>query len=119
MTEVFEPDPAFTGVEVLIRALSEIAKSEMELFRSDPLMFRVWPAMVSAGEAIELFRPNIAGDADQAQRLRVAAGRRLLINGKNILFYLAGARVPMPKTTRQYFAHLTMYTQGRIDMTIA
>lgn len=116
MSEVFGQDPAFTAVAPLITSLADAAKAEMELFRTDPLIFRVWPDLVAAGEAIEQFQPHVNDNAEQAQRLRVRTGMRLLINGKNILFYLAGARVPMPKTTREYLRKCNTFVRGEIDL---
>lgn len=118
MVEVFDTEPAFSGVAPHIEALAAAAKAEMEMFRSDPLIFRVWPTLVAAGEAVAHYEPRMPPEADQAARLRIRAGSRLLSQGSDILFYLAGARVPMPKTTREYLARCTAYSRGDVEVDI-
>ncbi|OQX47945.1 MAG: hypothetical protein B0D85_00185, partial [Candidatus Sedimenticola endophacoides] len=62
---------------------------------------RVWPAFVSAREALEEFDPPDAKDAP-SDREKLERGKKLIRSGVNLITYLAEARVPMPKSTQEY-----------------
>ncbi|MBI1731898.1 MAG: hypothetical protein HYR49_03915 [Gammaproteobacteria bacterium] len=116
MTEVFAPLPEFDGVVGRIERLAAAARAESETFRSDPLTFTVWPQFVEAAEAIAEFRPCLPANMDAAARLRFRTARWLLVRGKDILIYVAGARVPMPKTTREYLERCDAFTRGDFEL---
>ena len=51
---------------------------------------------------------------------RVSEGLLLLRQGRDLIFYLARARTPMPKSTREYIERCETYLEtGRIPMTPA
>ena len=85
-----------------IRAFAAAAKLECETLRSDPVIFEVWPQFVAAGEALDEFVPGRAQGEERATYGLQERGLHLLSAGKNLLIYLAGARVPMPKSTREF-----------------
>jgi hypothetical protein len=70
--------------------------------RSDPVIFRVWPRFVAAGEQVAEFRPTLHEPLSEAEQGDVDDALRLIAEGKRVIEYLAGARVPMPKTTANY-----------------
>jgi len=117
MLEVFSPMPEFEGVGTLIERLAVAARAETEIFRSDPLIFFVWPRFVEAGEAIDEFKPRLPGSMDAATRLRFRNARWLLNRGKNVLTFIAAARVPMPKTTLEYLSRCDAFARGEVDLT--
>ncbi|MCP5150885.1 MAG: hypothetical protein H6983_21335 [Ectothiorhodospiraceae bacterium] len=92
----------FAGIDPLIREFADAAKLESETMRSDPVIFVVWPRFVAAGEALVAFRPSLAPGAPEHLRRRAEGMLALLRDGKDLLTYLSGARVPMPKSTREY-----------------
>jgi hypothetical protein len=57
---------------------------------------------VAAGEGVAGFRPTLPEEATAEQRRLADDALRLLAEGKKVIEYLAGARVPMPKTTANY-----------------
>jgi len=103
MLQVFEVDALFDGIAPIVREYCEAAKLEAETMRSDPVIFSVWPRFVAAGEALAGFAPALAPDAPGNLVERAEAGVRLAQRGQRLLSYLAGARVPMPKSTSDFF----------------
>lgn len=116
MLAVFENMPEFDGVAPRIEELAAAARAESEIFRTDPQIFVVWPRFVEAAEAIDDFRPNLPARMDDATRFRFRNARWLLRRGKEILTYVAGARVPMPKTTREYLDRCEAFARGEQDL---
>lgn len=116
MLDVFVTIPEFEGVESFIRELAAAARAETEMFRTDPMIFSVWPRFVEAAEAIDDFRPRLPAQLDAAARFRFRNARWLLRRGKEILTYVAGARVPMPKTTREYLEKCEAFVRGEQDL---
>lgn len=102
MEGCFSSLPGFRALGPLLQELSAAAKLESETMRSDPVIFRVWPRFVAAGEDVAGFRPELRADASLEQRRLAEDALRLIAEGKKVIEYLAGARVPMPKTTANY-----------------
>ena len=102
MEEVFSPLPGFSGIAGRIRELAAAAKLEAETMKSDPVIFRVWPRFVAACEAVVDFRPVLPQPAGERAVRESEEALRILCEGKRVIEYLAGARVPMPKTTAAY-----------------
>ena len=102
MESCFMSLPGFRAIGPLLQELSAAAKLESETMRSDRVIFRVWPRFVAAGEDVAGFRPALPEDAPLEQRRLAEEALRLLAEGKKVIEYLAGARVPMPKTTANY-----------------
>ncbi len=102
MEQVFASLPGFDGFAERIRELAAAAKLEAETMRSDPVIFRVWPRFVAACEAVIDFRPGLPADPTARQLRNADEAVRIISEGKRVIEYLAGARVPMPKTTAAY-----------------
>lgn len=102
MAGVFGSLPGFDGLDPLLRELADAAKLESETMKSDLANFRIWPRFVAATEAVADFQPALPPDAGIEERRRAEDALRLLGEGKRVIVYIAGARVPMPKTTANY-----------------
>lgn len=114
MISVFSRIEGFGRIEALLKELAAAAKLESETMKSDPVIFRVWPRFVAACEAVVEFRPVLATEVS-AERLRYAEDAlRLIHDGKRVIEYLAGARVPMPKTTAAYHARCDAFRITRM-----
>ena len=111
MIDTFETTRYFVGISTPIRELCEAAKTEAETMRSDQEIFDIWPRFVAASEDLEEFNPYMPEVMSEDTRRQVADGMRLINEGKEVLSYLASARVPMPRTTREYVARCESYTQ--------
>lgn len=112
MEQMFEAQAPFKGIGPRLMGLAETAKREAETIRSDPEIFDVWPCFVAALEAVDAFEPRIPAGIHESGRHHIEHGKRLLQEGRNIINYLAGARVPMPKTTTAYVEQLGNYARG-------
>lgn len=111
MTRVFGPIPQFKGVAPVIEEMAKAAMLEAETTRSDWAIFEIWPRFVASCEAVENFKPNVGIDAGDATKRLVMDGKHLLVEGKDVLTYLAGARVPMPKTTCEYLEKCAYFAE--------
>ena len=112
MIDVFCSRPLFEGLEDLIIEYAVAARQVAETMKKDPINFQVWPRFVSLGERLDAFKPGIPEDADQMLRMRMAYGRDLIQEGRQLISYIASARVPMPKSTRAYIEKGQRYGQS-------
>ena len=108
---VFSVDQSFEGLEPLVREFVESAKLEAEIMRVDPDIFEIWPRYVAAGEALQAFAPRLPPGAPKFVAQRARHGIELVRRGKALIGYLAGARVPMPKTTEGYLMMVEEHAQ--------
>ena len=102
MKDTFTVIPGYEGIGDSFLELAAAAKLESETMRSDPVIFRVWPRYVAACEAVNEFRPERSESCSERWRKYDQEALRLIQEGRQVIEYLAGARVPMPKTTAQY-----------------
>ena len=113
IVEQIEDDERLRGAKPLVRAFAQAAKEETETMRTDVATFDVWPEFVACGERLLDFRPPAPIPGDESVQRRVEDGLRLLREGKNLLTYLAGARVPMPKSTSEFLDLCRRYQERR------
>lgn len=120
MVSNFTRIPAFASIEVLIRDLASAAKIKTENLRTDRDIFEVWSQLVTAAERLANFSPlpqAVGKQQPDALGHRVADGLLLVRQGRDLLFYLARARTPMPKSTREYIERCANYINtGRIPL---
>ncbi len=111
MIEIFCELDAFAGLHDLIVDYATAARQIAETMKKDPVIFEVWPNFVSLGEQLDAFRPEVAVDAPQINRMRIAYGRDLIQEGRRLISYIASARVPMPLSTQTYIDKCRRYHQ--------
>ena len=109
MVEVFGALPGFAGLVPRITELAAAARLESETMKSDPVIFRVWPRFVAAGESVAEYRPDGPAPATRETARALEETLRLIGEGKRVIEYLAGARVPMPKTTANYLRRVAAF----------
>jgi len=107
LTEIY----AFEKITPLIDEFAETAKLESGTMKSDEINFKIWPAFVAAGEKLLDFESQLAPEASAAVERHVRKGTRLLREGKNLVGYIAGLRVPMPKSTKEYLATCDSFSE--------
>ena len=113
LAQQIEDDERLRGARPLVLAFARAAKDETETMRTDVATFDVWPEFVACGERLLEFRPPAPVPGDEDVQRRVEDGLRLLREGRNLLTYLAGARVPMPKSTREVLDLCRRYQERR------
>jgi hypothetical protein len=101
MTATFASLPAFAGAVPFLGDLAEAAKTKCETLRTDPDIFEVWTSFVVAAEQLARFTPALDG-RDPASEQQRAQGLQLLRDGKDLIYYVTRARVPMPKSAREF-----------------
>ena len=105
--------PVFAGIKGIVLEFASAARVKIETLRTDPAIFDVWPAFVAAGERLANFSPvGSAPDADRKTSARlhgVSDGQQLLRNGHALVFHIARARTPMPKSTREFIERCEFY----------
>ena len=116
LAHVFGKSPDLEGLLLLFQNLRSAAIEEVETMRADEVIFRIWPQFVAAKESIEDYRPTGMQDAGGEKLRQLEDGLRLAHMGKDIIDYLVGVRVPMPKTTRNFLDNCDRYEQaGSLD----
>ncbi|WP_291986335.1 hypothetical protein [Candidatus Accumulibacter sp. ACC007] len=118
MVSAFCRIPTFEAVEAPIRDFAEAARIKTETLRTDPGIFDVWAHLVTAGERLASFTPQAAGEASEKRSgsalHSVSDGLQLLRNGRDLVFYIARACTPMPKSTSEYIERCAAYlSSGR------
>ncbi len=108
--ESIEGHPAFAGLPQRLRRFAQAAKLESETLRADQVIFQVWPEFVAAGDELTGFEPDYASALDERQERLIADGIMLVRRGKDLLTWLASARVPMPKSTQNYLDACSDYS---------
>ena len=109
MIETFCKSPLFAGIRETLVEFAEAAKQVAETMKKDPVIFDIWPNYVALAETIDNFRPKLDDNVDQMLELRTGQGRALLNEGKRLLGYIAGARVPMPLSSQLYIEKCQAY----------
>ena len=91
----------FGGLAEKVTAYCRAAKLESETIKTDPAIFRVWPDFVVTGDNLWDFQPVRRAIGDNQAMLE--QGAKLVREGKRLIEWIAFARVPMPKTTENFF----------------
>src|SRR5262249_45785656 len=112
LLRTFEDEPSFAGIADRVRDFSEASKLKTEILRTDPDVFDVWSSFVVSAERLSQFVPT-PGPEEPAARQRAAEGKRLVENGKALVIDVARARVPMPKSTREFIERCRAYAGAR------
>lgn len=109
MMETVSISPALSGLARLIGEFATAAKHESETLRTDRVIFEVWPEFVAAGDELADFRPQLDDDVSETEQRLYMDGVQLMRRGKDLLTWIASARVPMPKSTDNFIDELEAY----------
>jgi hypothetical protein len=97
LAKVLGTKTEFTPAKKLLSAFAKAAKHEIETMKTDPAIFEVWPEFVASGN--KLWRFQVDNDDTGMAAESIKQGNRLIRDGKQLMEWIAFARVPMPKTT--------------------
>lgn len=112
MVETFAGSRFFEGIEDPTLRFTEAAKVKCETLRTDPLIFDVWADFAVAAERLGNTAPRLAGATTPEDLQFAADGVNLILQGRDLVSYITRARVPMPKTTREYIERCEHYRNG-------
>ncbi len=114
LREIFDREEGYEGLGPLITEFAAAARIESETMRADAAIFQVWPRFVAASQKLVGFTPAPGTKRKSAAaRQREEDARRLIRDGRDLITYLSGARVPMPKSTTTYIARCARFKAWR------
>ncbi|HWS78399.1 MAG TPA: hypothetical protein VN205_08505 [Thermomonas sp.] len=120
MVDNFTQIAAFAPVAGLVFDFAAAARVKSEHLRTDRDIFEVWSQLVTAAERLANFTPQpqaVACSTADPCGHRVSDGMLLLRQGRDLIFYIARARTPMPKSTREYIERCATYREtGRLPL---
>ena len=109
LAATFGPLPMFTGIEPVIRDFTAAAKVKCETLQTDADIFDVWASFVAASERLGSFRPLLPPSPSLEEERQAILGLQLVRAGRDLVSYVVRARVPMPKSTREYVERCRAY----------
>jgi hypothetical protein len=102
--QMFGDRPEFSEIGSLLDNYASAAKHECETMKSDVCIFDIWPRFIAAGEALGNVQPRLQKHCSRECRYVMEDAQKTLIAGRNLINWVARARVPMPRSTAAYFA---------------
>jgi hypothetical protein len=101
--------PAFEGIAPLAADFARAARDKCETLRTDPDIFDVWTSFVVSAEKLGNFVPHLADGASIHDRQETSQGLQLVAACKALISYITRARVPMPKSAREFSERCQQY----------
>ena len=109
MIETFCASRVFADLEIIIRDYAAAAHRVSETMKKDDDIFNVWPDFVALGEALENYQADLSGLQSDMAIMEFTQGVNLIKEGKQLIRYIAGARVPMPLSSQYYIERCQQY----------
>lgn len=109
---------AFTDAWPLMTEYAKYAKLNCEIMKTDPDYFSIWPKFVTCSERLQALVKEVLDQNRGHMEQEILDGCGLFEQGRNLITYISGARVPMPKTMNRFledcdgFAHGSYRAQG-------
>ncbi len=103
MKETFCARPEFSDIAPLIDSYATAARHECETIKSDVHIFDIWPRFVAAGETLASVQPHIQPNCTRECQYVMEEAQKTLVAGRNLINWIARARVPMPRSSKAYF----------------
>jgi hypothetical protein len=113
LIDTFAKLPTFAGIEPLIADFARAAQAKCETLRTDPDVFDVWASFVAAAEKLSEYQPALPPSPTFNEQQHAARGLELIRQGKDLVSYIARARVTMPKSTREFIERCSGYQTSR------
>jgi hypothetical protein len=109
MIATFSGIPAFEGLAPLVVDFARAARDKCETLRTDGDIFDVWTSFVVAAEKLSAFCPQSSADEGATAQERATQGMHIVVAGKDLVSYVTRARVPMPKSAREFAERCARY----------
>ena len=106
----------FESASLLIRDLCHRAKTKTETLATDPEIFDVWADFVVSIERIQAYRPAEPTTTTQELMHETERGRQLILRGASLISDITRARVPMPKSAREFIESCRDFHQGCLQI---
>jgi len=102
----------FNAVRQPMKDFAEAAKRKCETLRTDPAIFEVWPSFVVSGERLSDAIPEPLPTSSVSEKRAIEDAVRLIEEAKALITYITRARVPMPKSTAEFFKHCDRFRES-------
>jgi len=96
--------PEFALLTGKINAFAVAARKECETMKTDDCIFHIWPRFVATGEAVAEVKPNPQNACTRECEYVLEHAYQTLLAGRDLINWVARARVPMPESTRNFTA---------------
>ncbi|MFK7857887.1 MAG: hypothetical protein AB8B64_03670 [Granulosicoccus sp.] len=106
MKDTFCSRPEFSEIAPLIDAYATAARHECETMKSDVHIFDIWPQFVAAGETLAAVKPRIQPNCSRECQYVMEEAQKTLVAGRNLINWIARARVPMPRSSKVYLERI-------------
>jgi hypothetical protein len=107
---------AFSDLAPIVHELARAARIKVETLRTDPDVFDVWTTFAVAAEHLVAFAPQLSPEASPRARQETADALRLIHWGRDLVTYITRARVPMPKSTREFIERCERFRAACTDL---
>ncbi len=95
--------PEFAHIAPLIDTYASAARHECETMKSDVHIFDIWPRFVASGEALAAVQPTLQTHCSRECQYVMEEAQQTLVAGRNLINWVARARVPMPHSSKIFF----------------
>lgn len=109
MIRVFGDLRMFSGIEIRICEFARAARAKSETLRTDPDIFEIWTSFVVNGESLCNYQPRLYADVGPSEVNWADEGMALVRSGRRLIEDITRARVPMPKSAREYIDRLDKF----------
>ncbi|MFB1487540.1 MULTISPECIES: hypothetical protein [unclassified Thiocapsa] len=109
LKDTFAGTRQLTDIDPKIDALADAAKRKCEILRTDPAIFDVWPTFAVAMDRLARTAPVLPGNASAAATREAMDAVALLREGTELIGSVVRARVPMPKSTREFIDRCNVF----------
>lgn len=92
----------FEGFVPVIETYNQVCLQICDTAKDDPDNFCIWPGYVATREALAKLCARRSSESDLAWRMLIDDAYRLQRTGMELMSYVAGTRVPMPKSLQNY-----------------
>ena len=111
MNVTFASNPLFQGISDDIERLGTSAKRKCETLRTDVDIFDIWTDFAIAAEHLDSFVPKLTAAPSADIQQLATDGKQLLCYGGQLVSYVTRARVPMPKSPREFVNRCEHFVQ--------
>ncbi|ADC61048.1 conserved hypothetical protein [Allochromatium vinosum DSM 180] len=115
MKATFAGSRQILGLDSRLDELNVTAKRKCEILRTDPEVFDVWPTYVVASDRVRNVEPIMPAVHDAVDVREAVEGSRLLRDGTDLISFIVRARVPMPKSAREYVDRCQQFRRAYIE----
>ncbi len=110
MHTAFTDNAQFRELTPVLEAFSKAAQAHTETSKGDLAFFSIWPRFVAASEQLERVEPPHTDASWPEVKPHYHFCLKLIRDGRNLISYMAGARVPMPVSSRNYLMTLDRFS---------